>query len=209
MKTFARMLAAVALVGVPLAAHAQDRDGYQGDGRGAYARSATGHGYDADARADGDRRGDARYGRAQQDRFDRGGFDRNRLDRDRGFDRGRDDQRFRGEIGLGFGYGGYPYAGYDDGYRDGDYGAGYAYSYPDAQGTYQPFAYGYSDRDDAYYAGDGQGYGDEDGDGAYGYQAPPDAGWSAGGPPVDCGQWVWRPGRGAYQWVPAPCASPQ
>jgi len=90
-----------------------------------------------------------------------------------------------------------------DAYPTGGYGADYAYSYPDAHGTYRPFDYGYSARDDAYYA-DGRGYGDGD-DGYYYDYAPADVGWSAGGPPVDCGRWIWREGRGAYEWAPAPC----
>ena len=215
------MAAAAVLFGAPLAAHAQDRDGWQGDGRDG-ARTAMARGRDADARVRDDR--DMRFGRVDRDRFARDRFDRdrddrfagNRFDRDR-FDRGRfgdrdfrDRDRFRGEfgLGLGFGYGGdypyggdygdyYPYGGGDyGGYYDavpyGGYGADYAYSYPDQYGTYAPFAYGYSDSDDAYDADDGPTYG-----GGYG-------GYGAGAA-ADCGRWVWRGGRGAYQWVPAAC----
>jgi hypothetical protein len=91
---------------------------------------------------------------------------------------------------------------YSDAYPYGGYGADYTYSYPDGHGAYQPFAYSYSDRDDAYYADDGgarPGYGDDR------YEADPNLGWSDGGAPVDCGQWVWREGRGAYEWVARPC----
>lgn len=87
-----------------------------------------------------------------------------------------------------------------DAYPVGGYGADYAYSYPDAHGTYQPFDYSYSARDDAYYAD--RGYADDDG--GYDY-SPAYVGWSAGGPPVDCGRWIWREDRSAYQWAPAPC----
>jgi hypothetical protein len=188
MKRLLVTIAVAALAGVPLAAQAQDRDGY--------ARSAMGHGYDAGARVNGERRGDARYGRVDRDRFtgDRSGADR-------GFDRDRGDRRFRGNVAFGFGYGAdYPYGGgygYGDDYPYGGYGAEDTYSYPDEYGTYQPFAYDYSDRDDAYYAG-GPAYG-------YGYEAAPNVGWSEGGPPVDCGRWVWRDDRGAYQWVARAC----
>jgi hypothetical protein len=96
-------------------------------------------------------------------------------------------------------YGGYAEGGYHP-YADG-YGADLAYSYPDDYGTYQPFGYAYSVADDAYYAATVDG-----GNGYYRYDAPPvDVGLSPGGPPADCGQWVWREGRGAYEWVAAPC----
>jgi hypothetical protein len=98
-----------------------------------------------------------------------------------------------------------PYGGDYDAYPAGGYGADYAYSYPDEYGTYQPFAYGYSARDDAYYAGDPQ-YDDGYGDGYdRGFDGAGDVGWSVGGPPVDCGRWIWREDRAAYQWAPAPC----
>jgi Ni/Co efflux regulator RcnB len=217
MKKLLITIAAAALVAVPLAAHAQDRDGWQGDGRDGAARPAAGYGHDADARAPDDRRGDARYARVNRDRYGRGGVARARVGRDRfdsgrGFYSDRDDGRFRGEVGIGLGYGGYGayggYGGYDGGYYDagaypaGGYGADDAYSYPDEYGTYQPFDYAYSNRDDTYYADDG---GAASGGEAYDrYQSAPNAGWSRGAG-QDCGQWVWREGRGAYQWVPAPC----
>jgi hypothetical protein len=87
--------------------------------------------------------------------------------------------------------------------RDGWRSRAYAYSYADADGRYEPFAYRYSDADDAYYSAHGARRG------GYGYDrhepAPADVGWSAGAPPADCGRWVWREGRGAYEWVPRPC----
>ena len=185
MKKLLITIAAAALVAVPLAAQAQDRDAWQGDGRDGQARSATGQGSDASARTD--QRYDQRDNGARY-----GGYDRGRVDGGRAY---------YGYGGAGAGYGGYyPYAGYYPyGYRPGAYGAGYAYSYPDAYGTYQPFAYDYSAGDDAYYAGD-----PADGDDADSYQAAPNVGWSRGAG-ADCGQWVWRQSRGAYQWVPAPC----
>lgn len=211
------MLAAAALVGVPLAAQAQDHDGY--GYRDGYARPAAGYGHDAGARVYGARHNDVSYGRAGR----AGRFGRDRFDRGRSYYRYGDNRRWRGDVAVGFGwYRGYSGGGsYDAGaYPAGGYGADYAYSYPDQYGTYQPFAYDYSDRDDAYYAdggpGDG-GPGDDgpgySGDGRYdsgpayggGYQAGPNVGWSPGGPPADCGQWVWREDRGAYQWIPAPC----
>jgi Ni/Co efflux regulator RcnB len=217
MKKLLITIAAAALIAGPLAAHAQDRDGWQGDGRDGAARPAASHGRDADARAPDGRRGDGRYGRVNRDRYDQGGVararvGRDRLDGERGFYSDRDDGRFRGEVGIGLGYGGYGYGGYggyDGGayydagaYPAGGYGADDAYSYPDQYGTYQPFDYAYSNRDDAYFADDGGApYGGEADDG---YQAAPNSGWSPGAG-QDCGQWVWREGRGAYQWVPAPC----
>ncbi len=212
MKKLLGMMAVAALAAIPLATHAQDRDGWRDRGDG-YARSAGEHGYGASARVydrDG-RRGEAARGRS----FDRDRFDRGRADGRRDFaDRDRDGGRFRGEFGVGFGYGGYdPYGGYyayGDGYPAGGYGAYDVYSYPDGYGTYQPFDYDYSAPDDAYYAsGPGHGADAYDRDGAGpddSYEAAPNVGWSGGGPPVDCGQWVWREGRGAYQWIPAPCA---
>jgi hypothetical protein len=210
MMKLASMLAAAALAAVPLAAHAQNHDGYRGDGHDRYARSATSHGYDANARtydrhdrradwrADGRGRVYAYGGRYRQG--DGGRFDR------------FDDDRFRGGVTLGLGYGGYhPYGGgyYDvGGYPADGYGADVTYSYPDEYGTYQPFAYGYSARDDAYYAGapnDDRAYDD---DRAYGDgydDAAPNVGWSTGGPPVDCGRWIWREDRGAYEWAPVTC----
>ncbi len=241
-------IAATALVGIPLAAQAQDRDGYQGDGRDASVRSATAHGYASSARTydRNDRRAGATDNRA---------YYRGQVAGGRGYySYGGVSGRFRGGVAVGYGARGYyPYAGYypdAGGYRAGGYGADYAYSYPDQYGTYQPFAYDYSAGDDSYngagpaygdgaddaggpaYAGEadtgGPAYGGEaneppgpaygadgyyaagptDG-GGYGQQAAPDAGWSAGGPPADCGQWVWREGPGAYQWVAAPCSYPQ
>ncbi len=53
-------IAATALVGIPLAAQAQDREVSQVDGREAHARSAAGHGDDASARVYDQRRGDVR-----------------------------------------------------------------------------------------------------------------------------------------------------
>lgn len=217
MKKLLITLAAAALIGGPLAAQAQDRDGFgdgyrdgrQADGHGGYARPAGGYGRDADARAY-DRRGDTRYDAAGREGYGRDRFAQDRFNGDRGFYRDRVGGRFRGEVGLGFGYGGDYYDGggyYDAGaYPAGGYGADDAYSYPDQYGTYQPFAYGYSARDDAYYAEDG---GPGDGGGYDGYAAAPNVGWSPGGPPADCGRWIWREGRGAYQWVPAPCPYPQ
>jgi len=221
MKTLLITIAAAALVAAPLAAQAQDRGGWQGDGQGGDARPAASYGHDADARARDDRRGDVRYGRVNRDRADRNGFaggrvNQDRFDGERGYYRDRDGGRFGGEVGLGFGYGGYDGRGYYDGggyYGDGsvggsygdaypgDYGANDAYSYPDQDGTYQPFGYAYSSRDDTYYANDG---GAADGGGYDRYQTAPNTGWSPGAG-QDCGQWVWREGRGAYQWVPAPC----
>lgn len=245
-------IAATALVGIPLAAQAQDREVSQVDHRQAHARPAAGHGDDASARVHDQRRGDVRNGGIDRYRYAGGRYAGDRYAGQR-FEGGRgyyrDDPRFGGGVAIGFGYGGYP-AGYayggepygagyandgDDAYGDNDagdgYGADYAYSYPDAQGVYAPFAYGYSNRDDTYYAdggaaaddgapyaGGGDAYDRRDayvvdsapGSGAY-YpsQAAPNVGWSAGGPPADCGQWVWREGRGAYQWVAAPCSYPQ
>ncbi|HWE45033.1 MAG TPA: hypothetical protein VG407_03310 [Caulobacteraceae bacterium] len=218
MKKLLITIAAAALVAVPLAAQAQDHDGWRGGG---HARPAASYGHDADARVRDNGRGGARYGRMDRDRFDRSGFGRDRFDGsrfdgDRGFVRDRDGGRFRGAVTLGFGYGGYDGGGYYDGYDGGgyydaypgDYGADYAYSYPDAYGTYQPFDYAYSDRDDAYHADDGApAYSSDaydDGEAYDGYQAAPNAGWSRGAG-EDCGQWVWRDGRGAYEWIPAPC----
>jgi hypothetical protein len=195
----ANMLAVATLAATPLGAHAQDRDGYRADANARYARPAAGHGYDASARVYDhryDRRAGTAYRGDYRDRLYGGGY---------GYG---NDGRYRGNVTVGIGYGGYyPYGGYAGGYDDGGaypvggYGADYAYSYPDQYGTYQPFAYGYSAPDDAYYA-NGQGY-DEDADA---YDGPaPDAGWSPGGPPADCGRWVWREDRGAYQWAPAAC----
>jgi Ni/Co efflux regulator RcnB len=221
MKTLLITIAAAALVAAPLAAQAQDRGGWQGDGQDGDARPAASYSHDADAGAHDDRRGDVRYGRADQDRYGRDGFaqgrvGQDRFDGERGYYRDRDGGRFRGEVGVGFGYGGnygggynggsyyggggYSGGGYYDAYP-GDYGADDAYSYPDRDGTYQPFGYAYSSRDDAYYADQGGANG---GEGYDRYQAAPNAGWSAGAG-QDCGQWVWREGRSAYQWVPAPC----
>ncbi len=226
MKKLLITIAAAALVAVPLAAQAQDHDGWQGDGQGGHARPAASYGHQADARVRDNGRGGARYGRMDRngsgrDRLDRNGrdrFDASRFDGGRGFYRDRDGGRFGGGVALGFGYGGYDGGGYDGGGYDGDgyydaypaggYGADYAYSYPDAYGTYQPFDYAYSDRDNAYYADDGgAAYGGDaydGGDADNGYQAAPNAGWSHGAG-QDCGQWVWREGRGAYEWIPAPC----
>jgi len=219
-------IAAAALIAIPVAAHAQDGAGYRTYGQGHVARPATAHARDADARMQ-DRRawrsGAVRYGSSG-----RRGFDTHRFHRQlgaRGFYRA-DRLGARGDVALGFGvypYGGYayasPYDGYGGYYDDGaypyaGYGADYAYSYPDEYGTYQPFDYGYSPGDDAYYAqtpdeaegpyvAEAAPYGGDEG-----YQPPPDEGWSAGGPPADCGEWVWREGRGAYEWAPAPCSYP-
>ncbi|HWF76238.1 MAG TPA: hypothetical protein VN694_03590 [Caulobacteraceae bacterium] len=188
------ILAVAALAAGPLAAQAQDRDGYRTDG--AHARPASGHGYDASARAYDHRyvrHGGTAYRSDYRGRLYGGGY---------GY---ADGGRYGGNVTFGVGYGGYyPYGGdYDAGaYPVGGYGADYAYSYPDQYGAYQPFAYGYSPPDDAYYAG-GQGY-DEDDDG-YADGPAPTVGWSAGGPPADCGRWIWRADRGAYQWAPAAC----
>lgn len=195
----ASMFAVAALTATPLVAHAQDRDGYRADANARYARPVTGHGYDASARVY-DHRYDRRAGTAYHGRVYGGGY---------GY---WNDGRYRGNVTFGVGYGGYyPYGGYSGGgyydggaYPVGGYGADYAYSYPDQYGTYQPFGYGYSAPNDAYYADGqvpGQGYSDD----GYDEAPAPDVGWSPGGPPADCGRWVWREDRGAYQWASAAC----
>jgi hypothetical protein len=220
MTKLATLLAATALATVPLAAHAQDREGYRGSGHVSRAPAAAAHGYDASARVRGayDRRGVAYRGRSYGYGYGGG----------RGYDAyGRGGAGFRGGVTLGvgyggyYGYGGYPYGGYYDtgAYPVDGYGADLAYSYPDTNGAYQPFAYDYSPPDDAYYAA-GQGYGDDADayggdaggydDGAGGYAgAGANDGWSVGGPPADCGRWIWRSDRGAYEWAAAPCPYPR
>jgi hypothetical protein len=80
------------------------------------------------------------------------------------------------------------------------YVADTAYSYPDEDGRYAPFAYAYAPAVDTFYAVD-------PGPGGYEIResAPPDVGWSAGAPPADCGRWIWRADRGAYEWIRRPC----
>ncbi len=226
MTKLATLLAATALATVPLAAHAQDRDGYRG-GHASRAPAAAAHGYDASARVRGgyDRRGGVAYRGNYRGRSYGYGYGRGA---GRGFDGyGRGSAGFRGGVTLGvgyggyYGYGGYPYGGdYAAGaYPVDGYGADLAYSYPDTNGAYQPFAYDYSPPDNAYYAG-GQGYGDDAdgyGDDAGGYDDGPGGyagagsndGWSAGGAPADCGRWIWRADRGAYEWAAAPCPYPR
>lgn len=235
MTKLATLLAATALATVPLGAHAQDHDGYRDGGHASRAPAAAAHGYDASARmrTGYDRRGGMAYRGNYRGRSYGYGYGRGA---GRGFNGyGQGGAGWRGGVTLGvgyggyYGYGGYPYSGYYDtgAYPVDGYGADLAYSYPDTNGAYQPFAYDYSPPDDAYYAG-GQGYGDDAdgygdaapgydgagggyGDNAGGYDdgASANAGWSAGGPPADCGRWIWRADRGAYEWAAAPCSYPR
>ena len=194
------MIVATTLCAAPLAAHAQDWGGRGEVGVG--VRLHAGGGYYNDARRydrgdrDAWRDWDERDGLSGRDGLSYGG---RWSDRDGWGDDGRPRDGF--DVGVGYGDGGYPSLADDEYDRPGDYGAGYAYSYPDAHGTYQPFAYDYSPGDDAYYANDGRGGGAA----YYGYQGAPNRGWSAGAPPADCGRWLWREGRGAYEWVARPC----
>lgn len=238
MKRLLISIAAAAVVGLPLAAQAQSRQNDQGYRYDRVVGSASVQGRDASARVGERRAwrgGDARYGAADRRGFDTRPFaDRGVGDRR---DRMEARVEIAPGFG-GYTYGGYddaglaPYDGYGGyygygAYPAGGYGADYAYAYPNAYGTYQPFDYRYAAGDDAYYA-DGDAYQEapyaaagapypqappyvaegapyDDGGG---YAARPDEGWSAGAPPADCGAWVWREGRGAYDWVPAPCGHP-
>ncbi len=69
MKKLLITIAAAALVAVPLAAQAQDHDGWQGDGQGGHARPAASYGHQADARVRDNGRGGARYSRMDRQRL--------------------------------------------------------------------------------------------------------------------------------------------
>jgi hypothetical protein len=187
--------------------HASPGGGYhsyamnRGDyGTGAYRTAGAGRAYAAN-RID--------HGQA----FDHRGFDRRDVGRhdfgDRRFFRGAYDIAIGPSYGYGYGDYGYetPYAG------DYGYDSSYASDAPDSYGS-DSYSNGYSDQgggQDYIYQSDtganlaaGQGYRDDGG--GYADQAGrDDDGWSAGAPPADCGQWVWRERMNRYQWVPAAC----
>lgn len=202
MKKLFVMIAGAVLLGAPMAAQAQAMGGHGMQAAGARPHDA--HGY---------YRSERRYDRGDRDAWrdwdERDGWSgRDGLSyRGRWSDRDGwgDGDRLGGGVSVGFGADGYyPSLADDDDFRAGDYGAGYTYSYPDADGRYAPFAYRYSDADDAYYAEAGRYY--DDGEG---YDtAPANVGWSAGAPAPDCGRWIWRDSRRAYEWIARPCRQP-
>jgi hypothetical protein len=76
----------------------------------------------------------------------------------------------------------------------------YYWGYPsDYWGPPYPY-YGYDGYDGGPYDSNGDGYPDSY-SGGY-YNAPP-----APAGPQACGSWVWHADQSRYQWVPAPCAS--
>lgn len=223
MKVLFGMLAATALALSPLAAQAQDHGGDRG-GRGEPAHAAQGGGYRSGAH--GAYGGGQRYGGGASLGVRRGfyraapsGYSRFGAVNDRGFGDRRGgrafaDRRYEHDygrergFGRGFGVGFYGgYYPYDYAYDDGGY---YPYDEGYDGGYAEPYSYDYADEDygAAPYAGDygaDSGYENSYGGAGY-YDAGPQGGdWSAGAPPADCGQWVWRSWRRQYQWVPAAC----